>query len=97
MPAGNRLEELPGDESPEEEPGAPSGPVDELAQRLGELLTRLGAQWRDDARHRDRTPDYKREFGHQKIPSYSGDIKARKAYTQDVKSMLDLSVLSRGL
>ena len=66
-----------------------SSPVDDLAERMGELLFKLGAKL-PETRHRDRTPDYKRESGHQKIPSYSGEATTLSAYKQDVKLMLSL-------
>ena len=90
MLAGDGLEELSGDDDPDARPDIPPD-VDNLAQRLAQLLTALGARQGERSPFaRERIPDYKCEFGHQKIPSYSGDIKSLKAYKQEVSMMLAL-------
>ena len=95
MLAGGGFEELPGDEEvdaarPDDEPD-----VDNLAQNLAQLLSALGRRRGENGPvARDRIPDYKREFGHQKIPVYDGNIKSLTVYKQEVSMMI--AVFTRG-
>ena len=91
LTGGDGFEKLPGDEEVD-----PSRPDDEpdmenLSQNLAQLLSTLGRRRGATVPvARDRIPDYKREFGHQKIPVCDGKIKSLRVYEQEVSMMLAL-------